>query len=101
MALGVSSRASNGLYQRRGWAQEALLVRIQYGHKANLGQVKALAKKVYTHQYVKLSQDEVQKYIDEVLVEEEDEEDVEEESEEVQEENSENIQNEIAKEIAE
>ena len=58
-------------------------------HDTTSQNVEIAVIKIEDEKYVKLSQDEVQKYIDEVLVEEEEEEDVEEESEEVEEDSEE------------
>ena len=51
-------------------------------HDTTSNNVEIAVIKVDDEKYVKLSQDEVQKYIDEILVEEEEEEDVEDEVEE-------------------
>ena len=48
-ALGVACRAAYGLDEARLAAQEALLIRVQNGDKADFGQVQALAQEVYAH----------------------------------------------------
>ena len=51
-ALGVSCRAAHGLDEGAAVAQEALFVRVEDGHKADLGDIQALAQKVDAHEHV-------------------------------------------------
>ncbi len=58
-AVHIARRAADGLDERTGGAQKALLVRIENGHQRHLGNVQPLAQQVDAHQHVEHAQPQV------------------------------------------
>ena len=63
LAVHVPGGSSYGLYQGGGRAEEADLVCIHYCDKGDLGDIKALAEQVYSHQHVALACAELLDYL--------------------------------------
>ena len=60
----VAGRPAHGLDERRGRAQESLLVGVEDGHQGHLGQVEALAEEVDAHQHVEAPEPQVAQELD-------------------------------------